>query len=359
MIIGIDGLSLINPQNGIGRYTYQMISRLVLCSDHKWIIFLANDSYKTDTYFANLNVEFRVSPSSNKFIRLIWYHFITPFIIRRDKCDCFWGTAHKLPFFLPNQVKKVLTIHDLVWKKHPKTMRLSSRLLESFFTPRALKLADHILVDSKTIKTELSEEFPCTRNKITTIYLAANNNNENMNGQTKNFILYVGTIEPRKNLPNLISAYLYLSKELQRKFTLKIVGRAGWGRKLKIPNDLNIEVLGDIDDDQLSVLYSQAYVVILPSLYEGFGLPIVESFSHGVPVIVSNTSSMPEIVDDAGILINPSNIESITFGLNEILSSHELREELSLKAKKRDKFFSWDKSAKKLIGIFRLINLEK
>jgi len=182
----------------------------------------------------------------------------------------------------------------------------------------------------------------------------------------RSFFLFVGTLEPRKNLTRLLQAYDSLPLSIKEKMKLVIVGGKGWGKVnlLDMITQLDltehVKVLGRVDDMALATLYANAQFLVMPSLYEGFGLPLVEAMSYGTPVLTANNSSMPEVAGNAGLLVDALDVESIADGLQEMITNNRLRERLAKNAKLNVSRFSWDNSAKKLITVFeKAIDLRK
>ena len=274
--------------------------------------------------------------------------------VRRKKIDVYWGVAHKLPFLRVKNVSYVVTIHDLVWKLCPQTMPLMRRFTEQFFFPRAIRNGDLIITVSQSTANDILMHFPFCANKIKAIPLASaigeNNKIKERQIDTAQYVLFVGTIEPRKNIKNMLRAYAALAKSLKQKYKFILVGDIGWGNieldKLLVELNLTpfVEWRSFVKNEELSALYQNAYCLLFPSLYEGFGLPIVEAQSFGVPVITSNISSMPEVVGKGGFLIEPCSIESIKNALERLLSDTELRDSLSQKAIINAQKFSWEKT---------------
>jgi glycosyltransferase involved in cell wall biosynthesis len=315
--------------------------------------------------FDYLNVSTNFFLPKGKFFDLIWFHFLLPCYIKRDGINVFWAPSHRLPFLLPKSLATVLTIHDLVWITQPQTMKFFGWLLEKIHMPYSLFYADKIMLISNSTKHDLLREYPDTKNKLTVIPLGANALSFIRNlsvakrfGISNEYILFVGTLEPRKNLNRLVEAYLRLSSELKLKYNLVIVGRYGWGNfdldnfiKLNKLSE-NVKRLGYISDEDLTSLYQNAVFLAMPSLSEGFGLPILEAMSAGISVLTSNCSSMPEIAGDAALLVDPLSVDSIQEGLERLLTDPQLRIRLSANAHKNAKKYSWDKCAANLVNLF-------
>lgn len=171
-------------------------------------------------------------------------------------------------------------------------------------------------------------------------------------------MLFVGTLEPRKNLKRLLTAYSGLEESIRDQAMLVIAGGKGWGREDVVARikDIGltnqIKSLGYVDESTLSTLYANALFLAMPSLYEGFGLPIVEAMVYGTPVLTANNSSMPEVAGNAGLLVDALNIDSIRTGLAQMIGNAELRSSLAANAKKNVARFNWDESARQMIGVF-------
>jgi glycosyltransferase involved in cell wall biosynthesis len=282
--------------------------------------------------------------------------------IRKKKIDVYWGAAHKLPFLRVKNVSYVVTVHDLVWKVCPQTMPLMRRLTERFFFPIAIRNADLIITVSQSTANDIVKHFPFCADKIKAIPLASaiGENNKSKERQIDNtqYVLFVGTIEPRKNIKNMLRAYTALPKYLKQKYRFIMVGNMGWGiiKLDELLADLNLTSFAEwrpfVDDQELSALYQNAYCLLFPSFYEGFGLPIVEAQSFGVPVITSNVSSMPEVVAEGGLLVDPCSIEGIKNALEHLLSDTGLRDSLSQRAMINAQRFSWKKTVNTTYSVF-------
>lgn len=282
--------------------------------------------------------------------------------IRKKEIDLYWGAAHKLPFLRVKNVSYVVTVHDLVWKICPQTMPLMRRLAERFFFPIVIWNADLIITVSQSTANDIVKHFPFCADKIKAIPLASaigkNNKSKERQIDNQQYVLFVGTIEPRKNIKNMLRAYAALPKYLKQNYKFILVGNMGWGNieldELLV--DLNLTSFVEwrpfVDDQELSALYQNAYCLLFPSFYEGFGLPIVEAQSFGVPVITSNVSSMPEVVAEGGLLVDPCSIEGIKNALEQLLSDTGLRDSLSQKAMINSQRFCWEKTVSTTYDVF-------
>jgi glycosyltransferase involved in cell wall biosynthesis len=316
----------------------------------------------------NSNVEF-VNCASSKLYSIPFvgrFFFILNLLlginIRKKEIDVYWGVAHKLPFLQVENVSYVVTIHDLVWKVCPQSMPSMRRFTERFFFPIAIRNADLIITVSQSTANDIVKHFSFCADKIKAIPLASaigeNNKSKKRKIDNTQYVLFVGTIEPRKNIKNMLGAYAALPKYLKQKYKFILVGNIGWGNieldKLLVKFNLTsfVEWKSFVNDQELSALYQNAYCLLFPSFYEGFGLPIVEAHSFGIPAITSNISSMPEVVGEGGLLVDPCSIESIKNALERLLNDIGLRDSLSQKALINAQRFCWEKTVNTTYDVF-------
>lgn len=362
--VGIDARSLSRPITGIGRYTLEIcrvLSKLPNISLYLYspapIPFSVLKGWQVEKiYFQNLN---------NGFLRQIWSETLLPFWVKKDDIDVFWGPAHRIPHWLPRHVARVVTIHDLVWKYVSETMRPFSLLLERYQMPFAVSKSDAVVASSIATAEAVKKEFGISLEKLSVVTLAPTLTEGLFNADLlgavdvdQPYFLFVGTLKPRKNLSRLLKAYSLLSNSIKDQAILVIAGGKGWGditvteevTSLNLSN--YVKILGYVDEITLSALYSNSKFLAMPSLYEGFGLPLVEAMSYGVPVLTANNSSMTEVAGNAGILVDALDIKSIADGLKEMITNNKLRKTLAKNAKLNSSRYSWDESAIKLIKVF-------
>jgi glycosyltransferase involved in cell wall biosynthesis len=298
---------------------------------------------------------------------VFWGETWLPYWLSADKVDVFWSPAHRIPFLVGKTIS-VLTIHDLAWIYCPETMRPGGRILEQLKMPHSLRRANHVTAVSKSTANQLGKEFGIQEPDLSVVtpgvthpIFEANADGLQAMDIKKPFILFVGTAEPRKNLERLLQAYAKLPDTLRDGFTLVLVGGEGWGgidvNQLVAREKLekHAKVLGRINDQELHLLYRDAEFLAMPSLYEGFGLPILEAYSVGTPVLTSNAPAMNEIAEQAGILVNPLSVHSITQGLQRLMESKKLRAELASQALSVTTQYSWENSALELISIMKKV----
>ncbi len=288
--------------------------------------------------------------------RTVYEQFAIPYIVNHGKFDVFHNPDHTLPI-LPIKCKKVITVHDLAFIKHPNVFSFQKYLYKRFITPLSIKNADKIIADSENTKKDILDIFNVEPSKVQVIYLGADQFFKPIQdkilkkgisikyGLDKPFILSVGTLEPRKNLKRLINSYLALKNDKKIDHELIIVGKKGWLYKELMIETEGVRILENVDSEDLPVIYNCADIFVYPSIYEGFGLPVLEAMSCGVPVIASNSSSIPEVLGDSGILVDPYNEEELGHSILKVLSDSSLKSDMSKKGVERAKIFSWEKTA--------------
>lgn len=358
--IGVDARILSEKITGIGRYTHEVLKRLVL-SDHDWILFSHKPLLIGNWSAPNIKVINHNIP--NRIGRMLWSQSALPYLARNNNVDIFWSPAHRLPTLLSPRITSVVTIHDLVWKHAGHTMRPLSRFLDSLLMPAAIKRADKIIAVSNATALDLLTEFPNAHEKVNVIPLGFTVTDskpsliKNPKKASEQYFLFVGTLEPRKNLERLLMAYSRLSISMQSLAKLKIVGGIGWGnlnlnlllKKLEISQ--RVDMLGYVSEGELDQYYKEALFLALPSLYEGFGLPILEALARGTPVLTSHCSSMPEVAGPAALYIDPYSIDSITNGLLLMISNQSFRDKLSSLALNQASRFNWDEASERTLSL--------
>ncbi len=298
-------------------------------------------------------------------MELVWNRLhIFPIEILLDKCDL----LHSWDYIQPptRKAKIVTTIHDLTPLKfpqyqHPSTIRAYKRGLRW-----VKKEAAAVIADSKSTKNDIVNILKIPKKKVHVVYLAAPEEYHNFRKMPENtrnaairdikekygiqgeYILCVGTQEPRKNLQRTIQSYAILKMEQQ----LVVSGRFGWGERIKpVPG---VKLIGLVEKKDLPALYAGASLFLYPSLYEGFGLPVLEAMAAGCPVLTSDRGSLAEIAGDAAATVNPESTEAIASGIRVALErSEELRSKGILQSEK----FSWDETAKQTLAVYKKVEV--
>lgn len=315
--------------------------------------------------------------------RKLWTRIALPLALysARKRADLFFSPTHYLPRFSPKGLKKVVTIFDLSFLHFPEMFTKRDLWQLTSGTKFSAGNADHVITISNFSKKDISKQYGIKERKITTAYPGYDREKfqvqsldfprdksskfqvEEVRKKYKvgdDYIIYIGTIQPRKNLVRLMEAFARVAGKLE----LVIVGKAGGeGRQgwmyddiLQTPKRLNIEervkFLGYVATEDLPPLLSGALVYILPSLWEGFGIPVVEAMACGVPVIASNVSSLPEVIGGAGFLVDPYSLDQIEQAIRFVVTDKKIRQKYSKAGIEQAKKFSWDKMAKTVLAVF-------
>lgn len=363
MRIGVDARNLVPSLSGIGRYVLEMC-RALGEQGHSLVLYLPE---APRTPLPPLpSCEIRISNFKGPWRRVIWSMSALPRAANNDRLDLFWGPAHRLPLGLARHIPTILTIHDFVWQKASKTMRWQTWLGELAFMRASLKRADHIAADSEATAKDIIAFHPDLACRTHVVYpglteLPLPGGRSllpvDCHGNQERYALFVGTLEPRKNLERLLQAFASVAPSIL--FKLVIVGGQGWRlgnlSALIMQYSLQDRVIltGYVSDAELAQLYASAEFLLMPSLYEGFGFPIIEAQSFGVPVITSDTSSMPEVAGKGALLIDPASAVEIAEAITRLSSDDSLRSELADNAQSNAARFSWSKASKELVGLIK------
>lgn len=291
--------------------------------------------------------------------------------ILEKRIDLFFAPDHHIPKF--KNIPVVATIMDAYPLIYPQLVSQRLRGFKNFAFKKASKWADHIITISEHSKKDIGNYFDIPEDKISVVPLGVNRAYmeqipEIMKerilekfGLKKDFFIFVGTIQPRKNLARLVEAHELLPAEIRQKHPLLIIGQYGWGEerlkeKLETGGGLsNIHYLARVTDRELYALLQSALAMVYPSLYEGFGLPIIEGFASKIPVITSHTTSIPEVAGEAAYYIDPLDTADIAAKMLDVASDSTLCSEIVEKGWQRVQEFGWENSAKKHLEIFRKI----
>jgi glycosyltransferase involved in cell wall biosynthesis len=364
MRIGIDARNLIRPRTGIGRYIEQMVIHLQQLG-HELVLYLPGPLHAD---YRMTDADIRISHFPGPIARAVWGNTKLASAAAGSNLDVFWGPAHRLPGNLPASLPRVLTVHDLVWKDAPETMRLGGRIGEKLLFEPAVRRADVIASVSEATRQTLISAFPQISAQVYTVYpaayraggLVAPSLDRQRFGIDRPYALFVGTPEPRKNLDRALAAYAKLGAPVRARCMLIVAGGEGWGAgslsqqvtSLNLKGD--VRLAGKVSEADLNALYAHARFLFMPSLLEGFGLPIIEAHGYGVPVLTSCTSSMPEAAGEGGLLVDPKSIDGIAEGFHNLAMDDVLHSRLASKSKANAGRFDWSRSAVRLVELFAL-----
>jgi glycosyltransferase involved in cell wall biosynthesis len=367
MRIGVDARLMQHQPAGITRYTRHLLQELARINHHDEFITFQHRRHHTPLIEqANFRRATLYSP-----VHTHLEQWMLPLELLRFSLDLLHSTDFIPPLYA--NVPTVITVHDLAFLHWPHFLTKDSAAYYGQID-RAVRHAEHIIVPSESTKQDLTAMLGVPPIKISVIYEAADElfvplpvkeTRAEVTAKYKlpsSFILFVGTIEPRKNVDGLIRAFYHLrSKYGVEDTALVIAGGSGWlyNETLELIRQLNLEkhvfLVGRVVDEELHKLYVSARCHVHAAHYEGFGLPPLEAMACGTPTIVSNVSSLPEVVGDAALLVDPSNWEEIAVAIHRLLSDDQLHEELRQKGLKRARFFNWESAARRTMEVYRLV----
>lgn len=361
-------------KTGVEYYVLNLAENLILIDkDNEYIFFICfSIGSKMDSrpFLESRNSKKKIIRLPiNSLLCLSWAYFSAPpidWII--GEVDLFHS-----PYSIAPPLKKgnlIYTVHDLVNLKYPELHTIKSAPVYLKRLSLSVQEAKRIIAVSENTKNDLMEFTKVPEEKIRVIPEAPRKEfrriedtelikkiKEKYNLNQK-YILSVCTLEPRKNLKNLIRSYSQLKDDMKKEYSLVIVGKKGWLyneifeeiENLKLHD--RVKIIGYVPENHVPVLMNGAEVFVYPSIYEGFGLPPLEAMACGIPVISSNSSSLPEVIGDAGILFNPYDTDELTEKLSCLLSSEALKKEMSIKGEQRARIFSWEKTARETLKVY-------
>jgi glycosyltransferase involved in cell wall biosynthesis len=382
MKIGIDARFLTHPQpGGFKTYTENLVTALAdLDKENEYILYLDREPSPQDIIPVQPNFQTRVVTGSLRMIGLPWREQIRlPRQIAVDQVDLFHSTCLTAPLHVDCPL--VITVHDMIWAfperfSQKGTWSLKRKFMEwyNYWVPKyATGRASAILTVSHAARESIIEYLHYPSNKIYVTWEAArpcftsvsdvqclDDVRKKYDLQSK-FILAIGSSDPRKNISTLVQAYSLLPYQLQQEYRLAIV----WTHR-ELADHLSrqlsslglqekVQFLENVTNEDLASLYNAASLFVFPSLYEGFGLPLLEAMACGSPVVAADTSSIPEIVDDAGLLFEARDPQGMAETITYVLSNNEVRLNLIQKGFKRNAIFSWKKCANETLAVYEKV----
>jgi glycosyltransferase involved in cell wall biosynthesis len=377
--ITLDYTPAVHQSAGIGRLTRELVQALLkLQTPHQFKLFVmgqTNDERRTTNIELHSSLIIHHSSLTDRWFHRLWFKANLPLPVEwfAGPCDLYHATDFVLPPTLPN-TKTVLTVHDLSFERDPGSAVPTLLAFLRKVVPASARRASHIVADSHATAHDLTELYGIAPEKITTIYSGVtekfrrqetgDRSQENEAVRTKYklgdapFVLAVGTMQPRKNHLGLVRAFANLQSPISN---LVIAGGKGW-----LYDDVMREVqqlglrdrvkfIGYADDEDLPALYRAASVFAFPSFYEGFGLPPLEAMACGVPVVTSNTSSLPEVVGDAALTVNPHDTNALANAIHTALTDEGWRAQAIAKGLARSQMFTWQRAAQQLLGVYKTV----
>lgn len=349
--IGVEAFNIKKQNTGIGYYTKSLVEELNKLENENEYYTYINEDIKQSLSISNLK-SYEVSSKAKE---AIYRHFMMGNIAKKDKLDLYHGTS----FYIPKGIKckSVVTVHDLSFLKYPETFTKSRILYGKMFIKDSVNRANKVIAVSKSTKNDIVNYYGIDESKVEVVYLGARdifseaNQEEIINIKKKfsvdRYILSVGTLEPRKNLSSLLKAFNRISDKIDKDIKIVFVGKKGWliGDLLEEARKISDRIVftGYVTDEELKCLYSGAQLFAYPSIYEGFGLPVLEAMSCGANILTSNVSSLPEVIGNVGELINPLDVNEIAEGILKCLEKD--KDAMKQCVIKRSQKFSWNKCA--------------
>ena len=366
MRIALDGLPLSRELTGIGHYTLELGLHLALeCPDDHLSVVSPRPCVpvvEATSFPTNLKL---LRPTLNPVVRYWWKRGLLKYL-SRERVEIFHGTNYELP--AQAGCATVLTIHDLSTVRHPETHEKKNVERAQANLPSAAHAASMIICPTEAVRQEIKETLAVPDDKVVAIHEAARTCFTSASPEeisrvkqkfslSDQFLLYVGTIEPRKNLLSLVLAFEQTSKMFPN-LQLVFAGRKGWKvddllayiKRSRVGN--KIVFTGYLSDGELSSLYSSCTLFIYPSIYEGFGLPPLEAMACGAPVIASDIASIAEVAGGAALLVKPDDFEQLKKAIEDLLSDQVARERLTKAGRKRAAQFSWSKTAREVRAVY-------
>lgn len=355
-------LLLKNKLEGIGRFSLEILSRMAKNHPEHDFIYIFDRPYDDKFIFSDNVIPVVVGPQArHPFLFIIWFEFSIARILKKYKADIFLSPDGFLS--LRSTLPQIGVIHDINFEHYPKDLPWLVLWYYKTFFPRFVRKADHLVTVSEYSKTDLIETYGIDSSKISIVFNGVKKSYYPLEEAEKtkvkakytdgnNYFLYVGALHPRKNLVNLFKAFDQYKLDKETSVKLLIVGnKMWWTTNIRLAYE-NMEFKEEVvfvshqSTKELRKIYGGAIALVYVSYFEGFGIPIIESFACGTPVITSNVTSMPEVAGDAALIVNPFDVDEICQALYRIETDSVLREELISKGLERCKTFNWDNSEK-------------
>lgn len=349
---------------GIGWFTYQTLERMVRNHPEHEFFFFFDRPYDQQFVFAPNVTPVVVHPQArHPILFYIWFEWSIPIMLRKYKIDLFLSPDGYMS--LSTKVPTCLVIHDLAFEHYPEHFVLSHKLYWRHYSPLFARKAKRIATVSTFSKNDISKHYGIPLDNIDVVYNGAHDEYKPLETaereEIKNkyadgceYFVFAGALHPRKNIVNLLKAFVIFKKRQRTNMKLVIVGRPAWKyeeveqMRLEMPFKEDVKWVGYMNVDELSKVIGAAYALVYASLFEGFGIPILEALQCNVPAIVSNTSSMPEVAGDAALLVDPSDPDDIAAKMHLLYKDEVLRKKLISHAPEQIAKFDWDSSSRKL-----------
>jgi glycosyltransferase involved in cell wall biosynthesis len=371
MIIGVDASRALRARRtGTERYSLEIIRHLLglqEASEHTWRLYTDAadlDSRLSAHFPSDVRVEMCVLPA-----RRLWTHHRLAREVTQRRPDVLFVPAHVIPFVMPagRLPPCVVTVHDLGYRAFPESHPWKQRLYLELTTRWSVHVAQKVIAVSQATAKDLMALYHTPSDRIRVIYEAPAQSapvtlkqvqaTRERYGLERPYALFIGTIHPRKNIARLLQSYQSLSRDGGVAWDLVLAGASGWqseGFDEQVAGmglSRSVRWLGYVPDEELPALLKGALFFCFPSLFEGFGLPVLEAQSYGVPVVTSNNSALPEIAGDAALLVDPTDVDAIADAMLRLSQDEALRQRLIEAGYANVKRFSWEKAARETLAV--------
>lgn len=357
-------LLLKDKLEGIGWFMFETLSRITRQHPEHEFIFIFDRKFDERFVFSDNVKPVVIAPQArHPILFYLWFEYSIPHILKKYKADIFVSPDGYLS--LSTKVKSLAVMHDLNFEHYPEDIPFDARKHYKYYFPKYARKANRIATVSEYSKADIIRQYGVDENKIDVVFNGANEGFKAVSSEIAEsirqkytggnpYFVFVGALHPRKNLVNLFKAFDHFKQADTKGIKLLIVGEKQWWtdeikqayENLKYKDD--VIFAGRLNINELQKVVASALALTYVSYFEGFGIPIIEAFYAGTPVITSNVTSMPEIAGDAALLIDPFSVDSISGAMLTIVNDNELRKSLIQKGHERAKDFSWQKSADKL-----------
>ncbi len=377
MHIGINAQLLSFSQNyrngGVSRYIRYLLTELAKRpGEHEYTVFVNGEEVveRLNAHHAQITYVSAPWPESRPAARVAWEQITLPNLIRQKHIDVLHSLVNVVPTWLPSSCASVITLHDLAFLRFPEVLTQAKRLYHRTFTIRSLRHATMLIAVSESTRRDAHELVGIPLEKIQTVYPCIHEGFSNVfeegeiaffrqeKGLSEGYILYMGTLEPRKNIPTLIDAYAQLRQKSIVREKLVLAGGKGWlydaiFEKVRQLN-METEVIfpGFVADSEQALWYSAASAFAYPSLYEGFGIPVAEALASGVPTVTSNVSSLPEAGAGVALCVDPHDVQALSEALYKALNDTTFRQQCQRMASSIAQRFSAATMAEQTISVY-------
>ncbi len=366
MRIGIDATGLGGPKTGTAVYVAEILSAWSQDKTlkHEFVVF-ATDKARAHLVGLGLDERFTwVRAPDHRHWRVLWQQLVLPWRLAQHRVDVHWGTGFVLPVLA--RCPMVLTVHDLTFQLFPQLHERIKRYYFPAIIRASVGKAKAVLAISRSTQADLHRLLPASAGKTHVTLLAgrplkgdqASRAAHGHDGPEYPYLLFVGTVEPRKNLERLVQAWQEVPPAIRGQTRLVVIGATGWlvdEWMARLNTTDAVDFKGSVTDKELGHWMAGALAFLYPSLYEGFGLPVVEAMAQGLPVLTSDVGATKEVAGDAALLVEPGSVDSIRAGLVQLLTDGSLRASLAEKGRQRAAAFSWAHTARQTMDVLQAV----